>query len=76
MFAAAFLKFEVEIMLAKCKIICQMPYRLIWQHSKELYLLSFLACVQPTPHQSLPSRRSSLLPADGEGEGEGEGEGG
>lgn len=25
--------------------------------------------VQPTPHQSLPSRRSSLLPADGEGEG-------
>jgi hypothetical protein len=30
--------------------------------------------LQPTPHQSLPSRRSSLLPADGEGEGEGEGD--
>jgi hypothetical protein len=26
--------------------------------------------LQPTPHQSLPSRRSSLLPADGEVEGE------
>ncbi|CAK9226570.1 unnamed protein product [Sphagnum troendelagicum] len=25
--------------------------------------------LQPTPHQSLPSRRSSLLPADGEVEG-------
>ncbi|CAK9857943.1 unnamed protein product [Sphagnum jensenii] len=26
--------------------------------------------LQPTPHQSLPSRRSSLLPSDGEVEGE------
>jgi hypothetical protein len=35
-----------------------------------LHILSYGYVVQPTPHQSLPSRRSSLLPADGEVEGE------
>jgi hypothetical protein len=34
-----------------------------------LHILSYGYVVQPTPHQSLPSRRSSLLPADGEVEG-------
>jgi hypothetical protein len=34
-----------------------------------LHILPYGYVVQPTPHQSLPSRRSSLLPADGEVEG-------